>query len=41
MRLGSVILDGLGKNILSFRSILDMFYLTYNNKKRYDIWMYF
>ena len=41
MRLGSVILDGLGKNILLIRSILDMFYLTYKNKKRYDIWMYF
>ena len=34
MRLGSVILDGLGKNILFIRS---MFYLTYKQKKRYDI----
>ena len=33
MRLGSVILDGLGKNILFIRSILNMFHLTYNNKK--------
>ena len=39
MRLGSVILDGLGKNISFIRS--NMFYLTYNTKKRYDIWMYF
>ena len=39
MRLGSVILDGLGKNISFIRSILNMFYLTYNNKKK--IWMYF
>ena len=33
MRLGSVIVDGLGKNISFIRSILNMFYSTYNNKK--------
>ena len=33
MRLGSFIIDGLRKNISFNRSISDMFYLTYNNKK--------
>ena len=33
MRLGSVILNGLGKNILFIRCISDMFCLTHNNKK--------
>ena len=33
MRLGSVILDGLGKNILFIRGILNIFHLTDNNKK--------
>ena len=33
MRLGSFIIDGLRKNISFIRSISDMFYLTYNNKK--------
>ena len=33
MRLGSVILNGLGKNILFIRGILNIFHLTDNNKK--------
>ena len=37
MRLGSVIVDGLGKNISFIRSILKMSYLTYNNKKDMDV----